>query len=63
GEIVEKRSRRGKNFYGCDNYPKCDYATWSKPVPTPCPACGHAFVVEKKKGSGTVCPECKAEQD
>ncbi|MBU4277773.1 MAG: type I DNA topoisomerase [Proteobacteria bacterium] len=63
GEIVEKRSRRGKNFYGCDNYPKCDYATWSKPVPTPCPACGHAFVVEKKKGAGTVCPECKAEQD
>ncbi len=63
GAVVEKRSRRGKNFYGCDNYPKCDYATWTRPVPTPCPACGHPFVVEKKKGSGTVCPACKAEQD
>ncbi|MCB2227143.1 MAG: type I DNA topoisomerase [Desulfarculaceae bacterium] len=61
-EIVEKRSRRGKNFYGCDNYPKCDYATWKKPLPIACASCGHPFVVEKK-GGGTVCPECKAEQD
>ncbi len=62
GEIVEKRSRRGKNFYGCDNYPQCDYATWKKPLPQACASCGHPFVLEKK-GGGTVCPECKAEQD
>jgi len=33
GEIVERRTRRGKIFYGCINYPKCDYATWQRPVP------------------------------
>ena len=44
---MEKRSRRGKPFYGCDNFPKCDFATWDKPLPEPCPDCGHPFLVEK----------------
>jgi DNA topoisomerase-1 len=33
GEIVERRTRRGKLFYGCSNYPKCDFATWQRPAP------------------------------
>ncbi|MBN2096790.1 type I DNA topoisomerase [Candidatus Peregrinibacteria bacterium] len=39
GKLVEKRTKRGKVFYGCSNYPKCDFATWSKPVDDPCPVC------------------------
>jgi DNA topoisomerase-1 len=47
GDIVERKSRRGKVFYGCANYPKCDFTLWNKPVPEPCPKCGWAFLTEK----------------
>ena len=47
GEIVEKRSKRGKVFYGCSRYPACTFATWDKPVPKACPVCGASYLVEK----------------
>ncbi|MEO7191227.1 MAG: type I DNA topoisomerase [Vicinamibacterales bacterium] len=47
GEIVERKSRRGKVFYGCVNYPKCDFTLWNKPLPEPCPKCGWKFLTEK----------------
>jgi DNA topoisomerase I len=47
GEIVEKKSRRGKVFYGCANYPDCDFTLWNKPLPEKCPDCGAPFLVEK----------------
>jgi DNA topoisomerase-1 len=54
GELVVKRSRRSKGFYGCDRYPECDFVVWDLPVATPCPACGSPFVVEKEtKKHGT----------
>ncbi len=40
GEIVEKRTRRGRLFYSCSRYPECEFATWQRPVPEPCPKCG-----------------------
>ena len=55
GEILEKRSRRGKIFYSCNRYPKCTFASWDKPIPMPCPLCQAPFVVEKTtKRAGTV---------
>ncbi len=54
GDVVEKRSRRGKVFYGCNKYPGCDFASWDKPVPTPCPVCKASFLLEKTtKREGT----------
>ncbi len=54
GEIVQKESKRGKIFYGCNRYPKCNFATWDRPVPQPCPSCGAPFLLEKTtKKSGT----------
>ena len=54
GEIVEKRSKRGKTFYGCSQYPQCNFATWDKPVAKACPVCGKPFLVEKNtKREGT----------
>ena len=47
GDIVERKSRRGKVFYGCANYPKCDFTLWNKPVQEPCPQCGWKFLTEK----------------
>lgn len=40
GELAERRSKRGKNFYSCNTYPKCDFAMWNKPTGEKCPTCG-----------------------
>jgi len=63
GELAERQSRRGKVFYSCDQYPKCDYASWDKPIDEPCPQCKHPFLTiktTKKTGTKKVCPnkEC-----
>lgn len=47
GNIKERKSRWGKVFYGCDKYPECKFASWDKPVPTPCPNCDAPILVEK----------------
>ncbi|MFU8858670.1 MAG: type I DNA topoisomerase [Deferrisomatales bacterium] len=59
GELVEKRSKRGKTFYACNRYPECDQALWDRPVARPCPACGHPFLVEKegRQGATVRCPK------
>ncbi|MBM3803024.1 MAG: type I DNA topoisomerase [Acidimicrobiia bacterium] len=55
GELVEKKSRRGKVFYGCDQYPACDFTAWYKPVNKPCPKCGAGYLLEKTtKRQGTI---------
>jgi DNA topoisomerase-1 len=67
GEIVEKRSRRGKIFFSCNRYPECKYALWNKPVERECPDCGSPLLTEKvtkKKGRHLACPnkECSFEE-
>jgi DNA topoisomerase-1 len=52
GQIVEKRSRKGKVFYACTRYPDCRFALWDRPVPKACPACDAAFLVERTRKSG-----------
>ncbi len=63
GELVERRSRRGKAFYGCSRYPDCDFVTWNRPVPEKCPRCNNPYLEEKRSKAGLfkVCPnqECK----
>lgn len=59
--IIEKVSQKGKVFYGCENYPNCDFALWDKPTGEICPECGSLLVHRKnRKGSLTKCsnPEC-----
>ncbi len=62
GFIAERRSRKGRVFFGCTGYPKCDYALWNKPVDRPCPDCGAPFMIEKstRRGPVIVCRTCKA---
>jgi DNA topoisomerase-1 len=48
GEIVERRTKKGKIFFSCSNYPKCKFATWYRPVPKNCPKCGTGVLAEKK---------------
>lgn len=55
GEIVERKSRRGKTFYGCSLYPDCDFVLWNKPLDDPCPLCGAPFTLTKTtKRTGTI---------
>ncbi|RLE17961.1 MAG: hypothetical protein DRJ50_13480, partial [Actinobacteria bacterium] len=50
----ERRSRRGKLFFGCSAYPDCDFVLWRRPVDKACPDCGQSYLVEKvTKKSGT----------
>lgn len=59
GKIVEKPTRRGKIFYGCNHYPKCKFASWDKPTGEMCPECGK-YLVEK---NGKIkCSECEFEK-
>ncbi len=55
GKIIERKSRKGKIFYGCNNYPKCKTAYWDKPINKPCPECGKMLV---EKNSKIKCSEC-----
>jgi DNA topoisomerase-1 len=67
GEVVERRSKRGKTFFGCIRYPDCSFVAWGKPVPEACPSCGSSYLIEKWLKAGPVlqCPnkECKFKKD
>ncbi len=58
GDIVERRSKRGKLFWSCSNYPKCKFASWYKPVPKKCQKCGADFLYEKRNKAGDVTLFC-----
>ena len=62
GNVVQRRSKRGRIFYGCDNYPDCKFVSWNKPIDQKCPDCGSILVVKNsKKGEQLICSnkECK----
>jgi DNA topoisomerase-1 len=57
GDIVERKTRKGRTFYGCANYPNCDFTSWKLPLPTPCPQCGGMLVVAGKNTAQ--CLDCE----
>ncbi len=60
GKILERKTRKGKTFYGCSHFPKCKFASWDKPLPKNCPECGH-YLVEK---NGKIkCSQCNYQED
>ncbi|MBE3553023.1 MAG: type I DNA topoisomerase [Kyrpidia tusciae] len=61
GDLVERRAKRGRIFYGCKNYPSCDFVLWDRPTGEKCPRCGSLLVLRKAKDKETVqCsnPQC-----
>lgn len=61
GEILIRKSKRGRTFYSCSNYPECKTSFWDKPVDMQCPACGASNLFEKKtkkEGLSLVCEKC-----
>lgn len=59
GKVVERRSKKGRVFYGCDQYPGCDFVSWDRPSIKPCPVCG-SWMIEKRNKQGTKlqCTSC-----
>jgi DNA topoisomerase-1 len=62
GAIVERRSKKGRTFYGCANYPNCDFVSWDRVVPEPCPVCG-SYVIAKTRRGGDVLLQCAANRE
>ena len=60
GAIVERKSHRGRKFYGCKNYPECDYTTWDQPLQEKCPKCG-AFMLKHHYKNGRGLTYCSNE--
>jgi DNA topoisomerase-1 len=63
GYVTERRSKRGRTFYGCSSYPKCDFVSWDRPRNEKCPDCGSAYLLDKyskRDGASVACPnrEC-----
>ncbi|CAN5802096.1 hypothetical protein BH23CHL2_BH23CHL2_20500 [soil metagenome] len=58
GELVERRTKRGRVFYGCERYPDCEFAAWSKPTGERCTECGGVMVVANRAGTLQKCQDC-----
>ncbi len=58
--LTERRTKRGRTFFGCSGYPRCTFALWDRPLAEPCPTCGAPYVVEKRERGGTTI-RCAAE--
>ena len=52
GKVIEKKSKKGKIFYGCNNYPKCKEAYWDKPIGKNCPECGSTNIQQLRRVTG-----------
>ncbi|WP_345300184.1 type I DNA topoisomerase [Candidatus Villigracilis affinis] len=58
GDLVERKTRKGRTFFGCMNYPNCDFTSWKKPLAIPCPKCGGLLVIaNKREAQCTNCSE------
>ncbi|WP_121609273.1 type I DNA topoisomerase [Mesobacillus foraminis] len=59
GNIIERKSKKRRIFYGCDNFPECEFLSWDKPIARSCPKCDSLMVEKKlKKGIQVTCTEC-----
>jgi len=58
GQLVERRTRRGKTFYSCTKYPDCKFALWTRPLREPCPSCGAPFITERVARGGKITRSC-----
>jgi DNA topoisomerase-1 len=64
GNIVERKSKKKRVFYGCDRYPECDFVSWDKPIERKCPKCENMLVEKKlKKGIQVQCVECDYKEE
>ncbi|MGE3797367.1 MAG: DNA topoisomerase, partial [Thermomicrobiales bacterium] len=58
GDVVERRSKKGRTFFGCSRFPECDFVSWNKPIDIPCPRCASPYMVEMGRKGQVKCPVC-----
>lgn len=64
GEVIERKSKKNRIFYGCDRYPECEFVSWDKPIARNCPKCDHYLVQKKVRGGLQVkCSNCDYEEE
>lgn len=64
GNIVERKSKKKRTFYGCDRFPECDFVSWDKPIARKCPKCEQLLVEKKQKnGMQVVCTNCDYKEE
>ncbi|PYZ98007.1 DNA topoisomerase I [Alteribacter lacisalsi] len=64
GNVVERKSKKKRIFYGCDRYPECEFISWDKPIARTCPKCSKMLVEKKtKKGKHVQCSECDYKEE
>ncbi|MBW3113883.1 type I DNA topoisomerase [Bacillus sp. MCCB 382] len=64
GNIIERKSKKKRIFYGCDQYPECDFLSWDKPIERKCPKCAELLVEKKlKKGNQIQCTNCDYKEE
>ncbi len=64
GEVIERKSKKNRIFYGCDRYPECEFVSWDKPIARNCPKCNHYLVQKKVRGGLQVkCSNCDYEEE
>ncbi len=61
GDLVQKRTRKGRSFFACSKYPACEYALWDRPVPKTCPTCQAPFLIEKVSKQAGRSVQCRNE--
>ena len=59
GNVIEKKTKKGTTFYGCDKYPECDFTSWDKPTNDKCEKCGSQMYVKTGRFKKKYCPECE----
>lgn len=59
GDVIMRKSKRGKIFYGCSNYPNCDFIINKKPLKETCPKCGYPLIIANKQSNKCSNKECK----
>ncbi|MBE7037458.1 MAG: type I DNA topoisomerase [Ruminococcaceae bacterium] len=61
--VIEKKTKTGKVFYGCENYPECDFTSWDKPLEEKCPDCGGMMFQRTGRFKGKYCVDCQAKKE
>lgn len=62
-DLIEKKTKRGKLFYGCSNYPTCDFTSWDKPTNDKCEKCGSMLLEKPGRGKKKYCPKCDVKEN
>jgi DNA topoisomerase-1 len=62
GDLVQKRTRKGRSFFACSKYPTCEFALWDRPIPKACPTCSAPFLVEKVSKQTGRSVQCRNEE-